>query len=137
MRDTRRQDKRCILGSVRRRAVGDLLEVLHSTERVVMAVAPFLMMMTLRITELRTGRERASTESQMITVQMMRRRLRRRRRHLQFSTHLREDSHLIASTLVCLRCIAPKVPNYVIRVNYKAKGMTERAREQRSIDPRS
>ena len=30
-----------------------------------------------------------------------------------------------------------KVLNYVARVNYKAKGMTERAREQRSIDPRS
>ena len=30
-----------------------------------------------------------------------------------------------------------KVPNYVTRVNYKAKGMTERAREQRRIDPKS
>ena len=85
LRDTRRQDRRCILGSVRRRAAGDLLElleVLHSTERVVMVAAPLLLMMTLRITELRTGRERAPTESQMIIVQMMRRRLRRRRRHL-------------------------------------------------------
>ena len=117
LRDTRRQDKRCILGSVRRRAAGDLLElleVLHSTERVVMAVAPFLMMMTLRITELRTGRERAPTESQMITVQMMRRRLSRRRRHLQFSTHLREDSQLTIFTLVCLRCIAPRYPTMLL-----------------------
>jgi len=117
LRDTRRQDRRCILGSVRRRAAGDLLElleVLHSTERVVMAVAPFLMMMTLRITELRTGRERAPTESQMITVQMMRRRLSRRRRHLQFSTHLREDSQLTIFTLVCLRCIAPRYPTMLL-----------------------
>jgi len=30
-----------------------------------------------------------------------------------------------------------KVPNYVTRVNYKAKGMTERAKEQRRIDPKS
>ena len=30
-----------------------------------------------------------------------------------------------------------QVPHYVSRVNYKAKGMTERAREQRRIDPRS
>jgi hypothetical protein len=30
-----------------------------------------------------------------------------------------------------------KVPNYVTRVNYKAKGVTERAREQRRINPRS
>jgi len=30
-----------------------------------------------------------------------------------------------------------KIPNYVARVNYKAKGMTKRAREQRRIDPRS
>jgi hypothetical protein len=30
-----------------------------------------------------------------------------------------------------------QVPYYVARVNYKAKGMTERAREQRRIDPRS
>ena len=29
------------------------------------------------------------------------------------------------------------VPHYVARVNYKANGMTERAREQRRIDPRS
>jgi hypothetical protein len=30
-----------------------------------------------------------------------------------------------------------KVPNYVVRVNYKAKGMTERASEQSRINPRS
>ena len=29
------------------------------------------------------------------------------------------------------------VPDYVARVNYKGKGMTERARELRRIDPRS
>ena len=29
------------------------------------------------------------------------------------------------------------VPDYVSRVNYKGKGMTERARELRRIDPRS
>jgi hypothetical protein len=28
-------------------------------------------------------------------------------------------------------------PHYVVRVNYKAKGMIERAKEQRRIDPRS
>ena len=28
------------------------------------------------------------------------------------------------------------LPNYVVRVNYKGKGMTERARDQRRIDPR-
>ena len=118
LRDTRRQDRRCILGSVRRRAAGDLLElleVLHSTERVVMTAAPLLMMKTLRIIELRTGRERAPTENQMITVQMMRRRLRRRRRrHLQFSTHLKEDSQLTVFTLVCLRCIAPRYPTMLL-----------------------
>ena len=30
-----------------------------------------------------------------------------------------------------------KIPNYVAIVNYKAKGMTKRARGQRRIDPRS
>jgi CTP:phosphocholine cytidylyltransferase-like protein len=30
-----------------------------------------------------------------------------------------------------------KTPHYVVRVNYKAKGMTERTRKQRRIDPRS
>jgi hypothetical protein len=37
-------------------------------------------MMTLRITELSIGRERAPTESQMMAIKMMRRL--RRRRHL-------------------------------------------------------
>ena len=31
---------------------------------------------------------------------------------------------------------APVLPNYVVRVNYKGKDMTERARDQRRIDPR-
>ena len=94
LRSTKRQGRTCNPDpSSRRLAVGDPLEllgVLHSIERVVVIVVP-LLMMTLRILELSTGRERAPTESQMMTVQMMKRRL-RRRRHLQFSTHLREDS---------------------------------------------
>jgi hypothetical protein len=48
---------------------------------VVVIAAPLLMMMTPRIIELSTGRERALTESQMMIVLMMRRRL-RSRRHL-------------------------------------------------------
>ena len=40
----------------------------------------------------------------------MMRRLRRKRRHLQFSTHLREDSLLIVFTLVCLRYITLRYP---------------------------
>jgi hypothetical protein len=86
-RGTRRQSRTCILDSVSRSraAVGDpqeLLEVLHSIERVVMVAAPLLMMMRLRITELSIGRGRAPAESQiMMTVLMMSSRL-RRRRHL-------------------------------------------------------
>ena len=86
LRSTRKQSRIFTLVLVIKGAVGgplEQLEVLHSTERVVMAATPLLMMTTLRITELRTGRERAPIESQMKTVQMMRRRrLKRRRRHL-------------------------------------------------------
>ena len=117
LRSTRKQSRIFTPLLVIKRAVGGPLEqlgVLHITERVVMAATPLLMMTTLRITELRTGRERAPTESQMITVQMMRRRLSRRRRHLQFSTHLREDSQLTIFTLVCLRCIAPRYPTMLL-----------------------
>ena len=31
---------------------------------------------------------------------------------------------------------APVLPNYVVKVNYKGQSMTERARDQRRIDPR-
>jgi hypothetical protein len=82
------------LVSRRRATAGDPLEplgVLHSTERVVMVTVVLLMMMRLKITELSQGRGRALIEVQMMTVVMMRRRL-RRMRHFQFSTHLREDS---------------------------------------------
>jgi hypothetical protein len=52
---------------------------------------------------------------------MMRRRLRRRRRrrsrHLKFSTHLGEDCQLIASTLACLMCIAPRYPIMLLELS--------------------
>ena len=79
-RNTRRQGRTCILGSISRSraATGDLLEllgVLHSAERVAMViVVPLLMMMRLKITGLSQGRGRAPIESQMMTVVMTRRR---------------------------------------------------------------
>jgi hypothetical protein len=64
--------------------------VLHSIGRVVMVTAArLLMMMRKRITESSQERERALIEIQMMIVVM--RRL-GRKRHLHFSTHLREDS---------------------------------------------
>jgi hypothetical protein len=76
-----------------RAPAGDPLEplgVLHSIGRVVMVTAArLLMMMRKRITESSQERERALIEIQMMIVVM--RRL-RRKRHLHFSTHLREDS---------------------------------------------
>jgi len=77
LRGTRNQGRISTPGLVSRAAAGDPLEllgVLHSTKRVVVKVAPLLIMMTLRITEFSTGRERALTESQMMIVQMMMRR---------------------------------------------------------------
>jgi hypothetical protein len=112
LRNTRRQDRTCIQDSVRRNraAAGDPLEllgVLHSTRRVVMVIAaPHLMMMRLKITELSTERGRALIESQMMMIVLIMNRRLRRRRHLQFSTHLREDCQLTASTMVCLRYVA-------------------------------
>jgi len=44
-------------------------------------------------------RGRALTEDQMLIAQMMSRRLRGMRRHLQFSIHLRMDSQLTTFTL--------------------------------------
>ena len=66
-RNTRRQDRTCILDSVSRSrtVAGDPLEplgALRSTERVMMVIAAPLLMMKLRITELGTGRGRALTE---------------------------------------------------------------------------
>ena len=79
LRNTRRQGRTCILGSVSRSrvAAGDLLEllgVLHSTERVEMVAVPLLMMMRLKIIGLSQGRGRAPIESQMMTMVMMMRR---------------------------------------------------------------
>jgi hypothetical protein len=56
LRNTIRQGRTCILGSVSRSkaAVGDPLEllgVLHSTERAVMVAVPLLMMLRLMIIE--------------------------------------------------------------------------------------
>ena len=56
LRNTRRQDRTCILGLVSRSraAAGDPLEllgVLHSIERVVTVVVPLLMMMRPKIIE--------------------------------------------------------------------------------------
>ena len=73
LRNTRRQDRTCIPGLVSKskttaRDPLDLLGVLHSTERVEMVAAPLLMMMRLKTTELSLGRERALTETQMLTI---------------------------------------------------------------------
>ena len=46
-----------------------------------------------------------------------------------------QPAHIIRYGM--LEVHSTKVLNYVARVNYKAKGMTERAREQRRIDPTS
>jgi hypothetical protein len=86
LRGIRRQSRTHLIGLVSRSraAAGKPSRATrgaHSTKRVVVTAAPLLMMMTLRIIELSTGRERALTESQMMIVLMMRRRL-RRRRHL-------------------------------------------------------
>ena len=67
LRNTRRQGRTCVPGSVSRSraTIGDPLEplgVLCSIERMVMVAVPLLMMMTLRISELSTGKERALTE---------------------------------------------------------------------------
>ena len=81
LRGTRNQGKISTPGFVSRAAVGGLLEqlgVVHSIERVVMAAAPLLMMMRLRIIGLSQGRERALIEAQMLIAWMMSRILRRR-----------------------------------------------------------
>ena len=61
-RNTRRQDRKCILDSVSRSrtVAGDPLEplgALHSTERVVMVIAAPLLVMKLRITDLSIKKE--------------------------------------------------------------------------------
>jgi hypothetical protein len=70
-----------------------------------------LMMMRLKITELSIGRGRALVTLMMIVLMMMSRRLRRMRRFLHFSSHLREDSQHKALTSVCLRHTLLRYPH--------------------------
>ena len=80
LRGTRKQSRIFTLDLVSRVVAGDPPEplgLLLSTDMTMVTAAP-LLMMTLRIIELRLGRERAPIEDQMMTVQMMSRRLRRR-----------------------------------------------------------
>ena len=139
LRSTRKQSRIFIPLLVIKVVVGDQLEqlgVLHSTKRVVMVAAPLLMMMMrLRITELSIGTERAPTESDVDSLDDEEEIEEEEAPPVQHPPQGGQPPHSIHFGM--LEVHSTKVPNYVARVNYKAKGMTKRAREQRRIDPRS